>query len=150
VVIKVQRLHPKATLPAKNPSLYEAGWDIYSCLTEPVVVGAHPSTPAEIPTGIAVDIPPGFMGLLVDRSSLAKLGLAIVGGCIDCTYRGELRIFLQNNGYKSHTIPVTGPDGKPPRVAQMLILPVPQVTFEWSDTLSASPRGIHGFGSTGV
>jgi dUTP pyrophosphatase len=81
---------------------------------------------------------------------MAQCGLHVVGGVIDPTFRGEVVVVLKNLGYRQLTIPVKNEDGTPPRVAQLLVLPVPEVVVEWAEELSDSPRGDRGFGSTGV
>ncbi len=101
-----------------------------------------------IKTGIAIEIPDGFAGFILPRSGLAlKRGLTVVNapGLVDSGYRGELKIALVNlspNGYDKIEVG--------DRVAQLLIMPIPAVTFEKSAELSPSKRANAGFGSTGV
>ena len=99
---------------------------------------------SKISTGIACQIPKGHYGQFFGRSGLAdKWGVAVLGGVIDCTYRGEVKIILMNLGEKELSV-------KPgDKIAQMVILPVPEITVEEVISLDESERGLNGFGSTG-
>ncbi len=99
-----------------------------------------------VPTGLALEIPPGFEGQVRARSGLALrhgLGLPNAPGSIDSDYRGELQILLVNWG----TEPVTIRRGD--RVAQLVIAPVARAQFVLDDDHSESARGAGGFGHTG-
>ena len=90
-------------------------------------------------TGIAVEIPEGYVGIIVPRSSTGIKGYTIKNtiGVIDSDYRGEIKLHL--------FVPVT----QKIRVAQMLIMPCPQFNIEFVESLSETDRGEGGFGSTG-
>lgn len=138
--IPVKRLRADALLP-RYATAGAAGMDLHACLSEPVRV--EPGAGALIPTGIALAIPDGHVGLVRDRSSLAIAGLHTVAGVIDSDYRGELKIAVRNAGESQFVI------NHGDRVAQMLILPCPQATIGDAEELPATQRGEGGFGSTG-
>ena len=100
-----------------------------------------------IPTRLAMEIPPGYAGLICARSGLSvQRGLAPANkvGVIDADYRGEILIALYNQSADEQIIE----DGE--RVAQMIITPVPAVELEEAEELNDSVRGTGGFGSTGT
>jgi dUTP pyrophosphatase len=100
-----------------------------------------------VPTGVAVAIPDGFAGLATPRSGLAaRHGISVVNGpgVVDAGYRGELRVILVNLGSESFSY------RRGDRIAQMVVVPVADVSFEVVDTLPDSSRGEGGFGSTGT
>ena len=141
--MNVQKLRPEAKIPTYG-SPDAAGADLYACISEPVAV--LPGQTVKIPTGIAVAIPRGYMGLVFARSSLGtKRGLAPANkvGVIDSDYRGEIFVFLLNHSSETQTV---APEE---RVAQLAIVPVRQETFEETDSLEETQRGQGGFGSTG-
>lgn len=96
-------------------------------------------------TGIAVEIPQGYVGLLFPRSSIRKTGLLLINsvGVIDSGYRGELTFTFATR----HADPSLYEVGD--RIGQLLIIPIPTVELQEVDTLSASERGTNGHGSTG-
>ena len=99
-----------------------------------------------VPTGLAVAIPEGHVGLVAPRSGLAaRHGLGVVNapGVIDAGYRGEVMVILVNHG----TDPVTLERGD--RIAQLIVVPFVTPVFEDVDELPESVRGEEGFGSTG-
>ena len=99
-----------------------------------------------VPTGLALEIPPGHEGQVRPRSGLAvRHGIALVNapGTIDSDYRGEVQVVLVNLGQA----PVSFARGD--RIAQLVIAPVTRVALEVVDDLSATDRGAGGFGSTG-
>ncbi len=141
--IRVKRLREGAILPTYG-SAGAAGADLYACLEEPVTIA--PGETAWIPTGLALEVPKGYAGLVYARSSLgAKRGLAPANkvGVIDSDYRGEIRVVLLNHGQVSQTIE----NGE--RVAQFLITPVLTPGYEVAEELSDTARNTGGFGSTG-
>jgi len=100
-----------------------------------------------IPTGLSMEIPAGFEIQVRPRSALSfKTGLLVVNapGTIDCDYRGEVKVILGNLGDRPEVI------RHGDRVAQLVLAPVTQATFEVVDDLSNTERGAGGFGSTGV
>ena len=141
--IPVMKLKPNAVLPTYG-SAEAAGADLYACLDTSVRIA--PGKTAFIPTGIAMELPKGFVGLAYARSGLAcKKDLAPANkvGVIDSDYRGEFMVALHNHG----AVPQTIRHGD--RIAQLLITPVITPGFTEVSTLSDTDRGIGGFGSTG-
>ena len=141
--IKVKKLREGAQLPTYGTE-FSAGADLYACLQEPVTIA--PGETKKIPTGLAMELPVGFAGLIYARSSMGtKKGLAPANkvGVIDSDYRGEFMIFLHNHGAEPQTI-VHGD-----RVAQLLVTPVYTPGFAEADELTDTDRGAGGFGSTG-
>lgn len=141
--MKYKKIRPEAKAPSYG-SPEAAGADLYACLERPMTIA--PGETAEIPTGIAMEIPKGYAGLIFARSSLGvKRGLAPANkvGVVDSDYRGEFLIFL----YNQSQVPQTVAPGE--RVAQLVIVPVWRETFEEADMLDETQRGQGGFGSTG-
>ena len=141
--IKVKKLKPGATVPTMG-SKFAAGADLYSAEDADVVIG--PSETKFIGTGLAMEIPEGYVGLVYARSGLAcKRGLAPANkvGVVDSDYRGEIKVALHNHGKEAQTVE------KGDRIAQMVIAPYLSVNYEEADALSETERGEGGFGSTG-
>lgn len=141
--IPVKKLKPNAILPTYG-SAEAAGADLYACLDAPVEIA--PGKTAFIPTGIAMELPKGYVGLAYARSGLAcKKDLAPANkvGVIDSDYRGEFMIALHNHGEQIRVIE----HGE--RIAQLLITPVFTPGFTEVSELSNTERGSGGFGSTG-
>lgn len=142
--IRVKKLHPAAKLPTYG-SAEAAGADLYACLDKTVTV--LPGESVFVPTGIAMEVPVGFAGLIYARSGLAcKRGLAPANkvGVVDSDYRGQIVVVLHNHGSQPQTIE----NGE--RIAQMIITPVWTPPYEEAEELSGSERGAGGFGSTGT
>ena len=141
--IKVKKLRENAQLPTYGTE-FSAGADLYACLAGDVTI--LPGETKKIPTGLAMEIPVGYAGLIYARSSLGtKRGLAPANkvGVVDSDYRGEFMIFLHNHGTEPQTIQHGD------RVAQLLVTPVFTPGFVEADELSDTVRGTGGFGSTG-
>ena len=141
--ISVKLLRPGARIPTYGTEA-SAGADLYACMQDKVEVG--PGQSVMIPTGIAMEIPKGYAGLVFARSSMgAKRGLAPANkvGVIDSDYRGEIRVVLHNHSGESQSVE----PGE--RVAQRLIVPVFTPGFQEAEKLSDTSRGAGGFGSTG-
>ena len=141
--VKVKKLNPAAVLPAYG-SEYAAGADLYACLEEEITIA--PCETALIPTGIAVELPVGYAGLIYARSGLAtKKGLAPANkvGVVDCDYRGEVKVSLHNHS----SMPQTVSPGE--RIAQLVIAPYITAEVSEAEELSETVRGAGGFGSTG-
>ena len=105
-----------------------------------------PGERVAVPTGIAIAIPPGYAGLVLPRSGHARrsgIGLVNSPGLIDSGYRGEIEVLLINHGHEA----VTFRQGD--RIAQLVVIEVPAVSWVTSDSLPDSSRGPRGFGSTG-
>ncbi len=141
--IKVKKLTPNATVPTMG-SKFAAGADLYSAEDADVVIG--PSETKFICTGLAMEIPEGYVGLVYARSGLAcNSGLAPANtvGVVDRAYRGEIKVALHNHGKEAQTVE------KGERIAQMVIAPYLSAEYEEADELSETERGEGGFGSTG-
>jgi dUTP pyrophosphatase len=120
----------------------DAGLDLAACER----VELAPGDRALVPTGLAVAIPEGYAGFVQPRSGLAvKHGISIVNtpGLIDSGYRGELQVALLNTDAREPFVVEPGM-----RIAQLVILPVPDVELVEVDELPATERGARGFGST--
>ena len=141
--ISVKKLRPGAVLPTYGTE-YAAGADLYACLEEPVTIG--PGTTVMIPTGLAMELPTGYVGLIFARSSMGvKRDLAPANkvGVVDSDYRGEFMVALHNHGNREQRVE----NGE--RIAQLLIAPVFTPGFAEVEQLSDTVRGAGGFGSTG-
>ncbi len=126
----VQRLHERAHLPRRADD-GAAGYDLYAC-------GAQNSR--IIRTGVAVEIPADWVGVIKDRSGIAVSGRAFtVAGVIDSSYRGEVKIVFDRE--------IDVEDGE--RIAQLVIVPHYSGAVREVSDLSHSARGEGGFGSTG-
>ena len=138
-----QRLDPKATLPERaHPG--DAGLDLRSVIDIEIAPGKR----AMVPTGLAVAIPDGHAGLVLPRSGLAsRLGLTLANapGLIDAGYRGEVICAVVNLD-RSQAVKIARGD----RIAQLVIVAVPEVRSVVVDELPPSTRGEGGFGSTGT
>ena len=141
VQLLIQRLDSDLPLPAHElPG--DAGLDVYARLT----IELAPGERALIPTGIAIALPAGYVGLIHPRSGLAaRHGFTLVNspGTIDSGYRGEISVVGLNTGTDSLTI-VRGD-----RIAQLVVMELPRVLIEEVQTLPGSVRSAGGFGSTG-
>jgi dUTP pyrophosphatase len=137
--MKVKRLHEHARLPEKaHPG--DLGYDLFS-VGDTLIL---PSRTVLIPTGIAVQFPEGYGGMIRDRSSVAtKQSLFTVAGIIDNGYVGEIRVALYNASNELREIR----HGE--KIAQMILQPVVTVDIEEVITVaSVDGRGTNGFGST--
>ena len=137
--IDIVRTSPAATLPTRAHS-DDAGLDLYGL--EDVTL--PPAQGKVARTGIAIALPRGFVGLVADRSSMAKRGVKTSGGVIDAGYRGELHIVLWNISAEAVHLKA----GE--RIAQLLIFPIatPAVN-EVQEFDHVTERGAKGFGSSG-
>ncbi len=128
--------------PLRKPDEGDAGYDIRSN----EAVELHPGEQVLLSTGLHVEIPPGMVGILKDRSSCARAGLRVSGGIIDSSYRGEIKIVLENRGLAPYQIHIND------RIVQMIVIPcytADAVQADSLDALSMTARGGSGFGSTG-
>lgn len=142
--VAVKKLRPGAKLPAFG-SEFAAGADLYACLDQAVTIDPHETV--MIPTGIAMEIPVGWAGLVYARSGLAmKRDLAPANkvGVVDADYRGELMVALHNHGKSAQ---IVEPDE---RIAQLVLTPYLQAHYHEVQELSDTARGSGGFGSTGT
>ena len=141
--VAVKKLREGAILPTFG-SPEAAGADLYACLEQDVTIA--PGETVFVPTGLAMELPRGYAGLIYARSGLAcKRGLAPANkvGVVDSDYRGEFIVALHNHGTEPQTIS-TGE-----RIAQLVVTPVLIPEYIEVETLSDTQRGAGGFGSTG-
>ncbi|HYA48507.1 MAG TPA: dUTP diphosphatase [Burkholderiales bacterium] len=137
--LKVKRIHPEARLPVYgHPG--DAGLDLFSVVDRALA----PGDAAAVPTGLQVAIPPGFVGLVWDKSGLSLQRVHRLAGVVDAGYRGEVQVVLINLGPGPFAVK------KGMKIAQMLIQPVAAVEVVESKTLDGTSRGQDGFGSTGL
>ncbi len=144
MTVKYKILKDQAAAPYRATE-GSAGADLCAAIGSPVTVQPH--TAAQIPTGIAVELPSNeYAAFVFARSGLSrKHGLAPVNGVgvIDSDYRGEIIVALVNQFDEPHTV-MPGE-----RIAQLVIMPVVPAVFERTEELSDTDRGAGGFGSTG-
>jgi dUTP pyrophosphatase len=141
IELPIQRLRPDAVVPGRAYS-GDAGLDLSSCER----VELAPGERALVPTGLAVAIPDGYAGFVQPRSGLAtKHGISIVNtpGLVDSGYRGELLVNLVNTDKRDSFVVEPGM-----RIAQLVILPIPELELVEVDELPESERGVRGFGSS--
>jgi dUTP pyrophosphatase len=141
IELEVLRVREGARVPDRAYS-GDAGLDLATC--EPITVG--PGQRAIVPTGIAVAIPDGYAGFVQPRSGLAaRHGIAVVNspGLIDSGYRGEIQVVILNTDGE-HTF--TADAGE--RIAQLVVLQVPELSVREVEALPESERGVRGFGSS--
>ena len=142
-IVNVKKLNENAVMPTYG-SLFAAGADLYALLDSETVI--EPQQTLLVHTGLSMEIPEGYAGLIYARSGLAsKRGLAPANkvGVVDADYRGEIMVTLHNHS----EIPATVAPGE--RIAQLAIVPFLKAEFEEADELSDTVRGEGGFGSTG-
>ena len=143
--VNLKKLNSNAVVPTKG-SAYSAGYDLYACLDEEFIL-IKPGEVVKVPTGIAVEIPNGYVGLIFARSGLAiNKNLAPVNkvGVCDSDYRGEYLVALLNSGKEE--VKIKNKD----RIAQLVIVPILSVKFKEVASLTETKRGEGGFGSTGI
>ena len=143
VKVNIKKLSERAVVPSYG-SEYAAGADLYACVESDIEIKPH--TTVVVPTGIAIELPQGFAGLIYARSGLAtKKGLAPANkvGVVDPDYRGEVKVALHNHSETVQTV------GAGERIAQLVITPYLTAQFVECETLSETVRGEGGFGSTG-
>ena len=143
-MLSVKKLRPNALLP-KRATAGSAGYDLFACLEEALVIPAGETR--MVPTGIAIDVgSPELAAFIFARSGIAvKHGVAPANcvGVVDSDYRGEVMVGLHNHSSKDYTIQ---PEE---RVAQLVLMPVALPQVQECEELSDTSRGAGGFGSTG-
>jgi dUTP pyrophosphatase len=144
--VRIQRLPAARDLPLPTPgSPGSAGFDLRAAIDGELVL--RPGERALVPTGLVLEIPPGWEGQVRPRSGLAlRHGIGVVNapGTIDSDYRGEVGVILVNLGESPFSL------NRGDRVAQLVIAPVERIEWDEVDALAPSARGDGGFGSTGV
>jgi dUTP pyrophosphatase len=141
IELPVRRLREDAILPERAYD-GDAGLDLTACERHELGPGER----AVVPTGLSVAIPEGYAGFVQPRSGLAaKHGISVVNapGLVDSGYRGELRVVLLNTDLEEPFVVEPGM-----RIAQLVVLPVPEVELTEVDELPESERGVRGFGSS--
>ena len=145
-IINIKKTDENAKIPTYG-SVYAAGADLYAVIhNEENRVEILPGETAFIDTGIVMEIPNGYVGLVYARSGLAcKQGLAPANkvGVIDSDYRGNIMVALYNQSNETRII------SEGDRIAQIIIQPVEQFGFKVTENLSNTARGNGGFGSSG-
>jgi len=138
--MKIKKLTPDATIPTKShPG--DLGFDLYA--SEDVMLNADGVT--VVPCGIAIQFPYMFGGIIKDRSSMAGNGILTCGGVIDNGYRGPIGVMMRPIFHSNILI------FKGQKIAQMILVRTSDFEkIEEVDELDVTPRGSHGFGSTGV
>lgn len=139
-IVKIQLLNEKALIPTKANE-YDAGFDLYSNV-DTVIPSKQRKT---VSTGIALEMPEYFAGLIWPRSGLSvKQGIDILAGVVDSGYRGEIMVCLYNTSDENVSIQAGD------RIAQIIFQEVPRVIMEVHASLGSSQRGNNGFGSSGA
>ena len=145
--IRVLRLPHGEGLPLPSyQSAQAAGLDLVAAVPREQPVKLQPGARALVPTGFALELPPGYEAQIRPRSGLAlKHGVALLNspGTIDADYRGELMVILVNHGAEPFLVQ------RGDRIAQLVIAPVAHVEIVLVDALGVTDRGDGGFGSTG-
>lgn len=142
--IQIKKLNPNAIIPTYGTE-FSAGADLYACMDSSVTIPSGET--AFIKTGLSMEIPEGYAGLVYARSGLAcRQGLAPANkvGVIDADYRGEIMVALHNHSNESKTV------ASGDRIAQLVITPFLTANFMETDQLGNTLRGEGGFGSTGL
>jgi dUTP pyrophosphatase len=145
ITVKIKRLPggDGLPLPAKMTA-HAAGFDLAAAVDGPTVI--EPGQIKPIPCGFAIALPPGYEAQIRPRSGLAtRHGITMVNapGTIDADYRGQVQVPLINLGREAFTVQ------RAMRIAQMLIVPVPETRLIEVDELDSTERGEGGFGHTG-
>jgi dUTP pyrophosphatase len=144
--VRIRRLPAAHGLPLPSTgSPGSAGFDLRAAVEEELVL--RPGERLRVPTGLVLEIPPGWEGQVRPRSGLALrhgIGMVNAPGTIDSDYRGEVGVILINLGEAPFTLK------RGDRIAQLVIARVEAIEWEEADALDESGRGSGGFGSTGV
>ena len=144
IEVKIKKINNKAITPTRS-STQAAGYDIYACLDkDKIAINPHKSI--KINTGLALEIPDGYFGGIFARSGLAtkeNLRPSNCVGVIDSDYRGEILVSIFNDSTEKRII------SNNQRIAQLVIMPYLEVSFNEVDNLSDTIRSNKGFGSTG-
>jgi dUTP pyrophosphatase len=141
IELEIRRVRAEARLPERAYA-GDAGVDLATCER----IELHPGERAVVSTGLAVAIPEGYAGFVQPRSGLAaRDGISVVNspGLIDSGYRGEVQVVLLNTDREQTFVAEPGE-----RIAQLVVLSVPDVSVREVEELPASERGVRGFGSS--
>lgn len=138
-MIQVKVLNQDGKMPSRAHT-DDAGWDLYTTIDAVLEVGERKL----LPTGISMAIPKGYYGRIADRSGNSfNLGLHVLAGVIDSTYRAEIKVLLINLSNKSVEIKIGH------RIAQIIITSISNMQLTQVDELDSTDRGVLGFGSSG-
>ena len=142
--INIKKVNEKAVLPIKGHST-DACFDL-TCSNITTEIGEDGQLIIGYHSGVAMEIPEGYVGLVFPRSSIFKKSLSLTNcvGVIDSGYRGEILAKFKTN---TNVVPAVYKEGE--RFAQIMILPYPEIEFKEVTELESSDRGEGGFGSTG-
>lgn len=146
--INIKKLHDNAKMPSRGTSS-AAGFDLYV----PETTFLFRDIPQKVRTGLAFEIPEGYVGVVYSRSSSARDGIVITPLLVDSDYRGEVYVLATylgevepDNPRKMHgSLMIT--EGE--RIAQIRLEKLTDTEYEWADELSETARGTGGYGSTG-
>lgn len=137
--LKIQKLDKNAKIPSYAHE-GDAGLDLFALNKTEIKKGDF----FAIPTGISMEIPKGYVGLIWDKSGLSiNNGLKVLGGVIDSGYRGEIKVGMINLGNSNHVFESGD------KISQILIQKIERVDIQEGLELSKTKRGKGGFGSTG-
>ena len=140
--LKVQRLHPEARLPARATE-GASGLDLCACLPDgDLLLGPDP---VRVPTGVALEIPPGYDAQVRPRSGLSLQGVGVSFGTIDSDYRGEVLVTMWVFGSRREHRVRHGD-----RIAQLVVASLAELPVIEVEALTPSARGAGGHGSTGT
>lgn len=138
VTMKYMKLHERGQAPTQGRD-GDAGYDLYASHSH----NCYKGVVTKVRTGIAVEIPEGMVGVIMDRSGMGAKGFKVMGGVIDSNYRGEVMVCLFNASQGTHRVEIGD------RVAQMVVVPCSSEGFVEVTELTDSERGEKGFGSSG-
>ena len=138
-LVKVKKLSNNSTIPTRT-NITDAGWDLYA--NENVIITYKQR--GTVSTGISIEMPDGYAGLIWPRSGLSvKSGLDVLAGVVDSGYRGEVKVCI----YNTSEVDVEIKEGD--RIAQIVFQEVPDLEMVEAEVLCGTSRGTGGFGSSG-
>ena len=143
IPLKVSLLEHAVSAPSYQTE-HAAGMDLVAAVADTIEIQA--GAIAAVPTGIRIEIPPGYEGQVRPRSGLAArhgIGIPNAPGTIDADYRGEVQVLLVNLGANAYTV------RRGDRIAQLVLAPVVRAEIEVASELTETARGAGGFGHTG-
>ena len=150
--IRIKKLNEAAAMPTRGTQA-AAGFDLYATEETELLYGQ----PTKVPTGLAFEIPEGYVGVVYSRSSSAKNGIVITPLLVDADYRGEVFVLaslVQHYQISDGGVCYMGKQDqyvvhKGDRIAQIRIEKLIDTEYEWADELTETARGTGGYGSTG-
>ena len=142
--LRVKRLRPTASLP-QRATPHSSGLDVYADLGQTDAMLELTATPTLVPTGIALEVPPGYEVQVRPRSGLSRLGVDVAFGTVDADYRGELKVNMALRGDARRRFVIR--HGQ--RIGQIVVAPLLLTDVEEVDHLTPTERGAGGFGSSG-